>query len=325
MRKDGMSPSTDELDSALRGVREVWVAAPHGFCAGVARAVEIVEVALARWGAPLYVYHEIVHNTQVVGQFQDRGVRFVDRVEEVPEGATIVFSAHGVAPAVVAEAKARGLRVVDATCPLVSKVHAEVRRFAGRGFTTLLVGHEGHDEVVGTMGVAPGRVVLVETPEEAGEIDLSESGGVACVTQTTLSLSDAAAVLGVLRERFPTLQEPPSSDICYATENRQNAVRELACRAEVILVLGSENSSNTLRLVEVAQEAGARAFRLNGVEELRPEWLSGAATVGVTAGASTPEPSVEALLDLFRSRLLPVRPMPGEAEDVVFGLPPGLS
>jgi 4-hydroxy-3-methylbut-2-enyl diphosphate reductase len=291
----------------------------------VARAVQIVEIALERWGAPLYVYHEIVHNIQVVNEFRERGVTFVDHVAEVPDGATIVFSAHGVAPAVVAEARERGLRVIDATCPLVSKVHAEVRRFAGRGFTTLLVGHEGHDEVVGTMGVAPGQVLLLETPEQARSMPVPDPDSVACVTQTTLSLSDASAVLGALRERFPQMREPPSSDICYATENRQQAVRQLALRAEVILVLGSANSSNTLRLEEVARDAGARAYRLNDLTELSPEWLQDATTVGITAGASTPQPAVEALMELFRDAGVPVRPMPGPQEDVVFNLPPGLA
>jgi 4-hydroxy-3-methylbut-2-enyl diphosphate reductase len=320
-----MPTQSATLDDALQGVRAVWVAAPHGFCAGVARAIEIVDLALRRWGAPLYVYHEIVHNAQVVGRFRDQGVTFVESVEEVPAGATLVFSAHGVAPALVVKARRRGLNVIDATCPLVSKVHAEVQRFARRGYTTLLIGHEGHDEVVGTMGVAPGKVVLLETPEQARLIQLDGADEVACVTQTTLSVSDAAQVLGALRERFPKLREPPSSDICYATENRQQAVRELAARVEVILVLGSENSSNTLRLVEVAQEAGARAHRLTDVSELRPEWLRGASTVGVTAGASTPESAVEALLDLFRSHAIPVQAMPGPEETVVFNLPRGLS
>jgi 4-hydroxy-3-methylbut-2-en-1-yl diphosphate reductase len=319
-----MASGSAEIDEALAGVREVWVAAPHGFCAGVARAIEIVEIALERWGAPLYVYHEIVHNSQVVEGFRQRGVTFVERVEEVPTGATLVFSAHGVAPAVVAKAEERGLRVIDATCPLVSKVHAEVQRFARRGLTTLLIGHEGHDEVVGTMGVAPGRVVLLETPAEARAVELDTTVGVACVTQTTLSVSDAESVLSVLRQRFPTLREPASSDICYATENRQQAVLEMANDVDVILVLGSENSSNTLRLVEVARERGNRAYRLDDVGELRPEWLRGARTVGVTAGASTPETAVSGLLERFRGAGIPVRPMAGPQEDVIFGLPPGL-
>jgi 4-hydroxy-3-methylbut-2-enyl diphosphate reductase len=319
-----MISGSDEVGEALAGIREVWVAAPHGFCAGVARAIEIVEIALERWGPPLYVYHEIVHNSQVVEGFRKRGVTFVEGVSEVPRGATLVFSAHGVAPAVVAEAEERGLRVIDATCPLVSKVHAEVHRFARRGLTTLLIGHEGHDEVVGTMGVAPGRVVLLETPEEARSLELDPAQGVACVTQTTLSVSDAESVLSVLRERFPSLREPASSDICYATENRQQAVLQMAERVDVILVLGSENSSNTLRLVEVAREHGNQAYRLDDAAELRPEWLQGAATVGVTAGASTPESAVAGLLALFRRAGIPVRNMPGPQEDVIFGLPPGL-
>jgi 4-hydroxy-3-methylbut-2-enyl diphosphate reductase len=312
------------LNKALESVREVWVAVPHGFCAGVARAIEIVDVALERWGPPLYVYHEIVHNSIVVHGFRERGVTFVDAVEEVPAGATLIFSAHGVAPSVVARARERGLNVIDATCPLVSKVHAEVRRFAARGLTTLLIGHEGHDEVIGTMGVAPGNVVLVETTEQARSLDLDPAEGVACVTQTTLSVSDAESVMGVLQERFPAVQTPPSSDICYATENRQQAVRELAQRAGVILVLGSDNSSNTLRLVEVAREAGARAYRITDAGEIHPEWFEGAIAVGVTAGASTPETAVAALLERFRAADIPVRPMPGPREDIVFNLPPGL-
>jgi 4-hydroxy-3-methylbut-2-enyl diphosphate reductase len=310
-----------EIEDALRGVSAVWVATPHGFCAGVARAIRIVEAALERWGAPLYVYHEIVHNARVVTRFRQRGVRFVESLAEVPEGATVVFSAHGVAPAVVDEAAARGLRVLDATCPLVAKVHAEVRRFAARGYTTFLVGHAGHDEVVGTLGVAPGQVVLLETPEQARNGWSKGTAGAACVTQTTLSISDAAAVREALRSRFPDLEEPASSDICYATENRQNAVRELARRAGTILVIGSANSSNTQRLQEVARDAGARAYRLDDVAELRPEWLRDAAAIGVTAGASTPESAVDALLDLFRRWSIPVRRMPGEAESVTFPLP----
>jgi 4-hydroxy-3-methylbut-2-enyl diphosphate reductase len=319
-----MTTDANALAESLGEVKAVWVAAPHGFCAGVARAIEIVEIALQRWGAPLYVYHEIVHNSQVVDSFRHRGVTFVDRVDEVPTGATLVFSAHGVAPAVVAEAGQRGLRVIDATCPLVSKVHAEVRRFAARGFTTLLIGHEGHDEVVGTMGVAPGRVVLLQTAEEARALAVSPDEGTACVTQTTLSVSDAESVLSVLRDRFPAMQEPASSDICYATENRQQAVLRMAERVDVILVLGSENSSNTLRLVEVAREHGKPAYRLDDASELRPEWLRGASALGVTAGASTPETAVEGLLALFRHAGVPVHNMPGPLEDVTFGMPRGL-
>jgi 4-hydroxy-3-methylbut-2-enyl diphosphate reductase len=289
----------------------------------VARAVEIVERVLERCGPPLYVYHEIVHNRQVVDGFRERGVTFVDRVDEAPPGATLVFSAHGVAPAVVAEAEQRGLRVIDATCPLVSKVHAEVRRFTKRGLTTLLVGHEGHDEVVGTMGVAPGNVVLLETPEEARSLPLDDAAGVACVTQTTLSVSDAESVLHVLRQRFPRLQEPSSSDICYATENRQQAVRHMAERVDIMLVLGSENSSNTLRLVEVSRECGTPAYRLNSAGELDPAWLTGP-IVGITAGASTPDSAVDGLLAVFRGAGIPVHVMPGPQEDVIFGLPPAL-
>jgi 4-hydroxy-3-methylbut-2-en-1-yl diphosphate reductase len=265
------------------------LAAPRGFCAGVEMAVGALDSALARFGAPVYAYHHIVHNRGVVSDFEARGVVFVDDVDAVPEGAPVVFSAHGVSPAVRAAAEARGLRVVDATCPLVAKVHAEARRFARLGYTIVLVGHREHDETVGVVGEAPAHVVVVESPAEVAALVVPDASRVAYLTQTTLSLDDVADVVAALRDRFPDVVGPPSSDVCYATTNRQEAVRAVAAEAEVVLVLGSATSSNTLRLVETARAAGRRAFRVDAAEEIRSEWLDGARTVALTAGASVPE------------------------------------
>ncbi len=278
------------------GPREVVLAAPRASCAGVERAVEIVERALEYRGAPVYVRKQIVHNAHVVASLQERGAVFVDEVDDVPPGATVVFSAHGVSPAVRARAAERGLDVIDATCPLVSKVHAEARRFAASGFDIVLVGHKGHEEVAGTFGEAPEHMHVIESPDDVAGLPVEDPERVAYLTQTTLAVDDTAAVLESLRARFPTAQGPPSSDICYATQNRQDAVRALATDCDLILVVGSGNSSNSRRLVEVAERAGCRALLVEGADDIPPEALLGAVRVGLTAGASAPEALVKAVI-----------------------------
>lgn len=277
----------------------VLLATPHGFCAGVVRAIEILDSALELYGRPLYVYHEIVHNKHIVQQFVDKGVVFVGSLDEVPTGGWLLFSAHGVSPQVRQEAAGR-LRTIDATCPLVAKVHAAAARMARNGYQILLIGHAGHDEVVGTMGVAPGRIRLVESVEQAERIDVPDPQRVAFLTQTTLSLDDANRIITVLRRRFPKISGPRSTDICYATQNRQDAVRQLAAEADVVLVLGSRNSSNSLRLVEVSRECGVEAYLIDDVGEIEPLWLVDAETVVLTAGASAPEHVVADCMDWLR-------------------------
>jgi 4-hydroxy-3-methylbut-2-enyl diphosphate reductase len=272
--------------------------APRGYCAGVDRAIETVEKALDELGAPIYVRGEIVHNQHVVRTLAERGAVFVDRVDEVPVGETIILSAHGSAPEVYQACEQRKLRVIDATCPLVSKVHAEVRRFARDGATVFLVGHAGHDEVIGTMGEAPDRVVLVEDLEDARTVEADDPDNVALTTQTTLSIDDTAAIVAVLRERFPALRVPASSDICYATQNRQDAVKQaVEAGADLVLVVGSRNSSNSNRMVEVAEVAGAEAHLIDNAGELSPEWLEGKRRIALTAGASAPEILVQQVAD----------------------------
>ncbi len=271
------------------GPRKVLLAGPRSFCAGVERAIDIVELALAQRGAPIYVRKQIVHNEHVVAELARRGAVFVDELDEVPAGATVVFSAHGVSPAVRAEAERRGLEVIDATCPLVSKVHAEARRFAAEGRTIFLIGHDGHEEVEGTMGEVPESIVLVEDVRAAERVDAVDPERVAYLTQTTLAVDETSEIVEVLRERFPALRGPGSDDICYATANRQQAVREVARAADVVLVAGSETSSNSKRLVEVAERAGARAYLVDDERDVDVAWLHGASTVAVTAGASAPE------------------------------------
>lgn len=269
--------------------KRVLVAAPRSFCAGVVRAIDIVEKLLEQHGPPVYVRHEIVHNVHVVRDLEGRGAVFVDSEDEVPEGELIVLSAHGVAPQVYEKCAARGLKIVDAVCPLVSKVHAEARRYAGRGLKIALVGHAGHVEVEGTMGEAPDSIVLVETPEDARQLEVKTGEQVAYITQTTLSLDDTADVVDALRERFPDLVGPPSADICYATQNRQDAVKRICEEATLVLVVGSTTSSNANRLVEVAQDRGAEAHLIDDETDLDPAWLEGHETVGLTAGASSPD------------------------------------
>ena len=307
----------------------VLLAAPRGFCAGVERAIRTVELALdARAPGdeqPVYVRHEIVHNKFVVDDLRRRGAVFVDEIAEIPAGTTAVFSAHGVAPAVRDEAAARGLFALDATCPLVSRVHAAVLRYAARGYAILFVGHTGHPEVEGVMGEAPDRVQLIQTPADAEQVEVADPAHVAYATQTTLSLDDVATIIETLRRRFPRIAGPEAGDVCYATQNRQEAVRALVEQhhADVVLVLGSPNSSNSNRLREVAELAGARGYLLGGAAELDPAWLSGAERVGVSAGASTPEHLVQALVERLQSLGgADVHTVETRVEDVFFAPPP---
>ncbi len=274
----------------------VLLAAPRGYCAGVDRAVEAVEQALERHGPPVYVRKQIVHNLHVVRDLESKGAVFVDEETEVPEGAVVVLSAHGVAPEVYRNAEARKLTVLDATCPLVTKVHLEARRFAGEGRTIVLIGHAGHEEVVGTTGQAPERTILVQDVEEARTVRVPDDANLSYLTQTTLSVDETNAIIQVLRERFPAIEGPPREDICYATQNRQDAVKEVARRADVVLVIGSVNSSNSNRLAEVARELGTPAYLVDDETEVDPAWLEGAEVVGLTSGASAPEWLVDRML-----------------------------
>jgi 4-hydroxy-3-methylbut-2-enyl diphosphate reductase len=300
----------------------VLLAAPRGWCAGVERAVETVERALAQHGPPIYVRKQIVHNAHVVEELSARGAVFVDDVDEIPEGALVVFSAHGIAPAVRRGAAARRLRTIDATCPLVTKVHAEARRYAGAGYTVVLVGHEGHEEVEGTMGEAPDAIVLVESVADAENLEVADPERVAYVTQTTLSVDETREVVAALRRRFPALHGPQKEDICYATTNRQRAVKELLGRVQLLLVIGSANSSNSQRLVEVARAGGVAAHLIENERELDERWLEGVETVGVTSGASAPESLVARVCDWFRAQGVDdIAELEGAQENVFFRLP----
>ncbi len=277
--------------------RRVLLAKPRGYCAGVDRAVQTVEKALERYGAPVYVRKQIVHNTHVVRELEGRGAIFVEEAEEVPEGAVVVFSAHGVAPQVREEAAKRGLHTIDATCPLVTKVHSEAKRFAAQDYDILLIGHEGHEEVVGTTGEAPARIHLVDGPEGSANVRIRDPAKVAWLSQTTLSVDETNETVAALRERFPNLLDPPSDDICYATQNRQAAVKRIAAEADLIIVVGSRNSSNSVRLVEVALDAGAAAaYLVDDASGADPAWLQDVETVGVTSGASVPEDLVSGVV-----------------------------
>ncbi len=282
--------------AAAAGERQVLLAGPRSFCAGVERAIEIVERALDRQGPPVYVRKQIVHNSHVVAGLEERGAVFVDELSEVPDGACVVFSAHGVSPAVRAEADRRGLTTVDATCPLVAKVHAEARRFASDGYLVALIGHEGHEEVEGTLGEAPGSVALVQTAEDVGTLQPPDPGKVAYLMQTTLAADEAADIADVLRERFPAARAPGSDDICYATTNRQRAARAVAAGSDLVLVAGSANSSNSVRLVETAQRAGSTAYLIDGPSDIELSWLAGVSTIGLTAGASAPPAVVQDII-----------------------------
>jgi len=302
----------------------ILLANPRGFCAGVERAISIVELALERFGPPVYVRHEIVHNRTVVESLRSRGVVFVDRPEEAPEGAVLVFSAHGVSPAVRHEADSMGHRVIDATCPLVTKVHMEARRFADSNAEILLIGHKGHVEVEGTMGEAPAHIRLIEHESDAEKVEVDDPARVAVLSQTTLSIDDTSQVMDVLRARFPEMATPRRSDICYATQNRQDAVKHLAGVAELVIVVGSANSSNGMRLLETARRRGTRAERVDNASEIRREWLEGVATVGVTSGAAVPEQLVDevvARLDVLSGGEAEIDSMPAIDEGMHFRLP----
>jgi 4-hydroxy-3-methylbut-2-enyl diphosphate reductase len=281
---------------------KVLLAAPRGYCAGVDRAVQTVEHALDQHGPPVYVRKEIVHNKHVVHQLTERGAIFVEEETEVPEGALVVFSAHGVAPSVHENAAARRLRTIDATCPLVTKVHVEARKFAAQGYTIVLIGHEGHEEVEGTTGEAPGSIVLVQTAGDVDELEVSDPDRVAYITQTTLSVDETTGIIERLKRKFPNVVGPKTDDICYATTNRQQAVKQLARHCDLVLVIGSTNSSNSNRLVEVAREHGAASYLIDTSLQVDEDWLRGVDTVGITSGASAPEELVEQLVEFFRGR-----------------------
>jgi 4-hydroxy-3-methylbut-2-enyl diphosphate reductase len=306
-------------------VEEVVLAEPRGFCAGVDRAIEIVERALARFGAPIYVRHEIVHNTYVVDDLKKKGAIFVDELADVPPGATLVFSAHGVSQAVRREAAARGFSVFDATCPLVSKVHMEVAKLAREGYQFIMIGHKGHPEVEGTMGQLEGGIHLVESVDDVAHVGVGAGQKLAVVTQTTLSVDDAAEILAAVKRRFPQVRQPKQQDICYATQNRQDAVKMLAPDVDVLIVVGSPTSSNSNRLRELAERLGADAYMVDAAADLRPEWFEGKRRVGVTAGASAPEVLVEEVVKRLRVLgAVSVRSLPGAVETVHFPLPKGL-
>ena len=307
-------------------VRRVLVAKPRGYCAGVDRAVITVEKALEVYGAPVYVRKQIVHNAHVVRTLESQGAIFVEETEEVPEGATVVFSAHGVAPTVHAEAQQRQLKTIDATCPLVTKVHLEAKRFAAEDLDIVLIGHEGHEEVVGTTGQAPEHIHLVDGVEEAAQIQVRDPSKVAYLSQTTLSVDETNTTVEALRERFPLLQGPPSADICYATQNRQVAVKEIAADSELVLVVGSRNSSNSVRLVEVALDAGASAaYLVDDASEIDEAWLAGVTTVGLTSGASVPEELVQGVMSWLAERgYADVQEVESAKESLLFALPPNL-
>jgi 4-hydroxy-3-methylbut-2-en-1-yl diphosphate reductase len=281
---------------------KLLLAAPRGYCAGVDRAVQTVERALERYGAPVYVRKEIVHNKFVVEQLRERGAVFVESEADVPEGATVVFSAHGVAPSVHANARTRNLDTIDATCPLVTKVHVEAKRFAADGYTIVLIGHAGHEEVEGTMGEAPENIVLVESEDDVDRLAVPDPSRIAYISQTTLSVDETRAIINRLRQRFPAIIGPRTDDICYATTNRQAAVKQLAAQCDLVLVIGSRNSSNSNRLVEVAREHGADSHLIDNETEVREEWLAGKRVVGITSGASAPESLVQRLVESFRVR-----------------------
>ena len=303
--------------------RRVLLAKPRGYCAGVDRAVQTVEIALERFGAPVYVRKQIVHNTHVVRTLEERGAIFVDETEAVPEGSIVVFSAHGVAPEVREEAKGRGLRTIDATCPLVTKVHNEARRFAAQDYDILLIGHEGHEEVIGTTGEAPAHIHLVDGPAGSDSVEVRDPAKVAWLSQTTLSVDETTQTVAALRKRFPQLLDPPSDDICYATQNRQVAVKQIAAESDVVIVVGSHNSSNSVRLVEVAKEAGARdAYLVDDASGIELTWFDGVHTVGVTSGASVPEGLVDGVLArLADLGFADVEEVEAVHERMVFGLP----
>jgi 4-hydroxy-3-methylbut-2-enyl diphosphate reductase len=306
--------------------KEILLAQPRGFCAGVDRAIEIVERALGEFGAPIYVRHEIVHNAYVVEDLRSKGAVFIEELEDVPSGNTVIFSAHGVSKAVQAEAEARGLRVFDATCPLVTKVHVEVAKMRREGREIIMIGHDGHPEVEGTMGQAEEGMYLVETVEDVQRLQVNNPDLLAYVSQTTLSVDDTADIIAALKNKFPSIAEPKKGDICYATTNRQEAVKFLAPQVDVVIVVGSPNSSNSNRLREVAEKKGAHAYMVDNASQIDPAWLDGKARIGVTAGASAPEVLVQAVIDRLKELgAKSVRSLPGVEENVTFPMPKGLA
>ena len=306
--------------------KKILLAKPRGFCAGVDRAIDVVKIALELYPGPIYVRKEIVHNRHVIDSFVASGVIFVDEIDQIPDGAVAIFSAHGVAPAVRTMAAAKRLKVIDATCPLVTKVHLEAVRFVREGRSIVLVGHRGHEEVVGTMGEAPGQIQVVGSAEEAEGVQVPDPDRVAVITQTTLGVDDANEIIAVLRRRFPKLATPSSDDICYATQNRQTAVKALARRAQLVLVLGSDNSSNSKRLKEVAEDAGSRAYLIDDASQIDPAWLDGVECVGVTAGASAPEHLVQQVVAYFTDgATAEVEEIETVEEKVTFVPPPELA
>jgi len=309
-----------------QAIQKVLLASPRGFCAGVVRAIDIVNLALEKFGQPLYVRREIVHNKYVVNELRRKGIIFVEEIEEAPVGSRVIFSAHGVAPAVRITAKSRDLKVIDATCPLVTKVHNEAIRYARGGYRILLIGHADHDEVIGAVGEAPDSITVVGNIGDIDRLEVPDPSKVAYLTQTTLSINDTQHIIDRLRQKFPLIRGPAAADICYATQNRQGAVLELAKHAKVILVVGSANSSNSRRLVEVAQSAGVRAYLIDDIMDIRLEWLEGIEVVGLTAGASAPQELVETVLHYLNSVGYPkVETIGGIVEDVEFALPTELS
>ncbi len=306
--------------------KEILLAQPRGFCAGVDRAIEIVERALAEFGAPIYVRHEIVHNAYVVNDLRSKGAIFIEELDEVPAGNTVIFSAHGVSKAVQVEAEARGLRVFDATCPLVTKVHVEVAKMRREGREIVMIGHDGHPEVEGTMGQAEEGMYLVEDVEDVDTLQVANPDMLAYVSQTTLSVDDTADIIAALKRRFPNIAEPKKGDICYATTNRQEAVKFMAPQVDVVIVVGSPNSSNSNRLREVAEKKGAAAFMVDNASQIDPAWIANRARIGVTAGASAPEVLVQAVIDRLKELgARSVRPLPGVEENVTFPMPKGLT
>lgn len=303
-------------------VKKVILAQPRGFCAGVEMAVETVERSLKKYGAPLYVYHEIVHNRYVVESFQHRGVKFVQSVEEVPEGSRLIFSAHGISPTVREQARKKYLEVtLDATCPLVDKVHREVHQYSVQGYWIILIGQQGHDEIIGTIGEAPERIRIVSTVKDALEITLPDPDRIAVLTQTTLSVDDTREIMEALKKKFPRMISPAKDDICYATQNRQDAIKELASQVELVLVMGSPNSENSTQLRHVASSKGVSAYLINDIGELNPSWLEGIEKVGITSGASAPEQLVQEAVEYFQQRGAEVSSIGFTESDVHFALP----
>jgi len=305
-------------------VKNILLVSPRGFCAGVVRAVDIVKIALDTFTDPVYVRKEIIHNPHVVRELGEKGAIFVDSVEDVPEGGRVIFSAHGVSPEVREKARARSLEVIDATCPLVTKVHMEALRYAKRDYTIILIGHDGHDEVIGTMGEAPKHIRLVKTVEDIEALEVEDPERVAYITQTTLSLQDTREMVEALRRKFPSIQGPPSEDICYATENRQVAVKDLAELSDLILVVGAANSSNSVRLVEEAQRTGTLAHLIEDLSSIQNEWLEGVETLGLTSGASAPESLVQEIVTFFQDQGATLEELVVREEDVQFALPSNL-